>query len=100
MIYAVYCGSYADNEGNMVQGGAIAAIFDTTFGTFGLDLLGFSTESKFPFGTTRHLEVNYLKPTPLKTCLRLEVQADLNLETGVGRATGTLLDAETNRLCA
>ena len=58
-VWAVYAGKYAANASNMVQGGAVAAMFDFITACYGSMLY---PKEGGAFGMTKRLSVRYLRP--------------------------------------
>ena len=90
LVAAVWCGACATNVGGQVQGGAIAAIFDYLVASAGSVLM-----EQGAYTTTKALNVRYLRPTPLESCLMFEATRAVFGEDGTAEVDGTLSDGRS-----
>ena len=84
LVWAVYCGSYATNGVDMLQGGAISSLFDVgtaQIGTVFLPILGGA------FGTTKSIDVSFLSPGPLNRVVRMDIKLTDTSQMEKGRVS-------------
>ncbi|GBG28819.1 Acyl-coenzyme A thioesterase THEM4 [Hondaea fermentalgiana] len=96
VVCAVYAGTYSTNTAGMMHGGAVSTVFDMVVALSGSAVL----QSPGAYGMTKRLEIAYLRPSPLKKCVRVE--SDFNYTPGDkdAQVTAKMVDVETATVTA